>query len=353
MPEHADFIASNTTAENAPDRFEVKNIGGVDCHAGLMANTDHANNPVPQQDRMSAYALPGMTSRNFAGVLESTFASMKDCYKGRPKSKGVCVTITMFDPKSGKLAIGSKGDVGVYLVLESKKNPGEILASRVSSPNEEYEIPGDRSLHPISIQADIPVMYAKANDYTIDQPQAIEKPGRLSAIASGLTSSLVSRVPLLDIRELANGIIAKNGKKITDEDAWKDYKLSIITASDGFIYGKEVPNMLVKNAVAQIPPDAPNKAEAMAKYVGVTRPLRSMDNLAVVILDNIEIGKGEPVAVCVADEHSRSKSAPAAAAYSAQKMIDMFEEKIEAAIVQNTPSFEKKFGERTGKHFNR
>jgi len=353
MPDEITNISSNTSAENAPDRFEVKNIGGVDCHAGLMANTDHASKPLPQQDRISVYALPGMTSRNFSGILESTFASMKDCYKGRPKGKGVCVTMTMFDPRSGKLAIGSKGDVGVYLVLESKKNPGEVLASRVSSPNEEYEIPGDRSLHPINIQADTPVMYAKATDYTIDQPQSIEKPSRFSAIASGLTSTLVSRVPILDIRELANGIIAKNGKRITDGDAWKDYKLSIITASDGFIYGKEVPHMLVKDAVAQIPPDAPNKAEAMAKYVGVTRPLRSMDNLAVVMLNNIEIGKGEPVAVCVADEHSRSKSAPAAAAYSAQKMIDIFEEKIEAAIANNAPSFEGKLDTRTGKHFNR
>ncbi len=136
----APHIASETTQDDAPDRHRVRNLGGTECHYALKGNLNKSH--PEQQDRAAAYALPGMRSDCFEKIMVTAFGGMKAAHatlthaalKEEKEFGGdCCVTMAMLDPKEGKLAIGSRGDAAVYMVLQDKQKRLPPVTACVSS----------------------------------------------------------------------------------------------------------------------------------------------------------------------------------------------------------------------------
>lgn len=291
------------SGKDSSDRTEVHSIGGIDCHYALIKNKDAANSE--QQDRAAVYALPKATPEQFREFMDYTFLDMAkrlsdkafEYQSGRPSREfggSSCVTMAMLDPRSGKMALASKGDSPVYMVLQHKQYPERTMIKRISSRyvKQYREINGQLKQSINHIRSAAPVMWAQADDW-----QKRHVPFLVTPDGDPHHSNDVPPYALLDLKTLANDIVSEKGKGVAD-----DYKISLLMASDGIFQGKDEEGRLSRIASVLHYPDIKNKAQ---HSLTIARDEGSADNLSAIVLHDIQIGKGEPVAFCVCDGNYR------------------------------------------------
>lgn len=269
----SDSLWSLTTPESAPDVTLRQRIGGVDCHFATKENR-HDKHP-EQQDRIAITALPHATGSEFRHIMGETYRDMKKKYdelRSNPEfGGGVCTTMVMLDPLTGDLAIGSKGDAAVYMVLQNKFDSEDRLIQRISSPRMKIKKGDVLALDGMGRGKSF--QWAQPGDWQVRDTEI--EPGSEDP-AFELLNIKTLRKDIVKECCSSKSLLGKYLNKPELKPEAENYSMSLIIASDGITSGKQgayrrmdsIAKLVTEGEqVERIFPSETNKARRLLDYV--------------------------------------------------------------------------------------
>lgn len=369
--ETADFIRQpNISADDAPDYAEVKRVGNVECHFALKGNlnTSHPE----QQDRMAIHALPGVGTDQYetiiTSVFERLFATSQTLYNQPGFTGNACAMMMMLDPLSGNMAIGSKGDMQAYLILQPRWDAkAEPIITTLSSPFTDYLTRrNEQNVHyVISAAAPIPPMWGQRKDcLPADsyRPAFPRKPmeecadfARQEDVASRPFALINLPRLIADIAAAQPALRRSGWEKFRIRPAHapgpEEYTASILFTSDGIttqplntplLKDIELPYTRLLRLAGVLNKAQGNKAEHLLNALlpdYAPNPHTSCDNLSATVLHDLRFGMGETIAIFGLDGHYADGRSPHEGSIAVQALLECFEEVMQKMRAQhNAPT---------------